>query len=74
MKYFFGDFATDGSDFDVADGNSYKDYTSDDDDLFSLHDASHSGVRDIREAWNAQTPISKPLIPTDRTRSKLASK
>ena len=45
--------------------NSYKDYYSDDDDLFSLDDASHSEVRDIWEAWNAQTPISKPLIPTD---------
>ena len=65
MEYFFGDFASDGSDFDAADGNSYKDYYSDDDDdLFSLHDAFHSEVRDIREAWNAQTPISKPLIPT----------
>jgi len=65
MKYFFGDFASDGSDFDATEDNSYKDYYSDDDDLFSLHDASHSEVRDIREAWNAQTPISKPLIPTE---------
>ena len=65
MEYFFGDFASDGSDFDAADGNSYKDYYSDDDDLFSLHDASDSEVRDTREAWNAQTPISKPLIPTE---------
>ena len=45
--------------------NSYKDCYSDDDDLFSLDDASHSKVRDIWEAWNAQTPISKPLIPTE---------
>ena len=65
MEYFFGDFASDGSDFDAGDGNSYKDYYSDDDDLFSLHDASHSEVRYVREAWNAQTPISKPLIPTE---------
>ena len=65
MEYFFGDFASDGSDFDAADGNSYKDYYSDDIDLFSLHDASHSEVRDIREAWNAQTPISKPIIQTE---------
>ena len=34
MEFFFGDFASDGSDFDAADGNSYKDYYSDDDDLF----------------------------------------
>ena len=46
---FFGDFASDGSYFDAADGNSYKDYYSDDDDLFSLDDVSHSEVRDIRE-------------------------
>jgi len=26
----------------AADGNSYKDYYSDDDDLFSLDDVSHS--------------------------------
>jgi len=74
MEYFFGDFASDGSDFDAADGNSYKDYYSDDDDLFSLHDASHSEVHDIREVSNAQTPISKPLIPTEinnRKRSKI---
>ena len=50
MEYFFGDFASDGSDFDAADGNSYKEYYSDDDDLFSLDDAFHSEVRDIREA------------------------
>ena len=25
MEIFFGDFASDGSDFDEADGNSYKD-------------------------------------------------
>ena len=74
MEYFFGDFASDGSDFDAADGNSYKDDYSDDNDLFSRHDASHSEVPDIREAWNAQTPISKPLIPTEinnRKRSKI---
>ena len=47
MEYFFADFASDGKDFDAADGNSYKDYYSDDDDLFSLHDASHSEVLDI---------------------------
>jgi len=47
---FFGDFASDESDFDAADGNSYKDYYSDDDDLFSLDDVSHIEVRDIREA------------------------
>ena len=29
------DFASDGSDFDAADGNWNKDYYSDDDDLFS---------------------------------------
>ena len=65
MEIFVGDFASDGSDFDAADGNSYKDYYSDDDDLFSLDDVSHSEVRDIREAWNAQTPISEPLNPTE---------
>ena len=65
MEFFFGDSASDGSDFDAADGNSYKDYYSDDDDLFSLDDVSHSEVRDIREAWNAQTPISEPLNPTE---------
>ena len=52
---FLGDFASDGSDFDAADGNSYKDYYSDDDDLFSLDDVSHSELRDVREAWNALT-------------------
>ncbi len=74
MEYFFGDFASDGSDFDAADGNSYKDYYSDDDDVFSLHDASHSEVLDIRETSNAQTSISKPLVPTEinnRKRSKI---
>ena len=34
MEIFLGDFASDGSYFDAADGNSYKDYYSDDDDLF----------------------------------------
>jgi len=53
MEIFFGDFASDGSDFDAAYVNSYKDYYSDDDDLFSLDDVPHSEVRDIREAWNA---------------------
>ena len=65
MENFFGDFASDGSDFDAADGNSYKDYYSDDDDLFSLDDVSHSEIHDIRKAWNAHTPISEPLIPTE---------
>ena len=46
-----------GSDFNAADGNS------DDDDLFSLDDTSE--VRDMREVWNAQTPISKPLSPKE---------
>ena len=74
MEYFFGDFASDGSNLDAADGNSYKDYYSDDDDLFSLHDAFRSEVLDIEETSNAQTPISKPLIPTEinnRKRSKI---
>ena len=65
MENFFGDFASDGSDFDAGDGNSYKDYYSDDDDLFSLDDVSHSEIHDIRKAWNAHTPISEPLIPTE---------
>jgi len=55
MENFWGDFASDGTDFDTADGNSYKDYYSGDDDLFSLDDVSHSEVRDMREAWNALT-------------------
>ena len=42
MEYIFGDFASDGSDFDAADGNSYKDYYSDDDDLCSFDDIFHS--------------------------------
>ncbi len=65
MEIFFGDFASDGSDFDAADGKLDKDSYSDDDDLFSLHNTSHSEECDIREAWNAQTPILKPLIPTE---------
>ena len=73
MENFFGDFASDGSDFDAADGNSYKDYYSDDDDLFSLHDASHSEVIDIRETSNAQTPIEtfNPTEINNRKRSKI---
>jgi len=50
MEFFLGDFASDASDFDAADGNSYKDYYSDDDNLFSLDDVSHSELRDI---WKA---------------------
>jgi len=53
MEIFLGDFSSDGSDFDAADGNSYKDHYSDDDDKFSLDDVSHSELRDMREAWNA---------------------
>ncbi len=62
IKHFFGDFASDGSDIDAANGNSYKDYYSDDDDLFSPHDASNSEVFDNREESNTQTPTSKPFI------------
>jgi len=61
---FIGDFASNGSDFDAADGNSYKDYYSDDDVLFSLHDVSHSELRDIRRAWNAQSSAQEAYIPT----------
>lgn len=60
MEIFFGNFASDGSDFDAADGNSYKDYYSDDDDLFSLDDVSFSEIDDNREAWNAQISVQVP--------------
>ena len=39
MEIFLDDFASDGSDFETPDGNSYKDYYSDY-DLFSLEDVS----------------------------------
>ena len=42
MEKFWGDFASDGLDFDAADGNSCKDYYSEDFDLFSLDDVSHN--------------------------------
>jgi len=65
IKNILGDFSYDGSDFDAADGNSYKDYYSDDDDLFPLVDVSHSELRDIKRAWNAQTSAQEALIPTE---------
>ena len=61
---FWDDFASDGLDFDAADGNSYKDYYSNDFDLFSLDDVSYNELRDIMEAWNAHTSMLEPFIPT----------
>ena len=54
MENVLGGFASDGSDFDVADGNSYQDYYSDD-DIFSLDDVPHRELRDIKKAWNTHT-------------------
>ena len=65
MEFFLGDFASDASDFDAADGNSYKDYYSDDDNLFSLDDVSHSELRDIWKAQNAQTSAQEAFISTE---------
>jgi len=65
MENVLGDFASDGSDFDAADGNSCEDYYSDDDNLFSLDDVSHSEFRDIRKVWNARTAVREPIIPTE---------
>jgi len=62
---FLDDFATNGSDFDTADGNSCKDYYSDDDELFLLHGVSRSELHDIKRAWNAQTRAQEPFIPTE---------
>jgi len=50
MEFCIGDFASDGSDFDATDGNSCKDYFSDDGDLFSIDDVFQSEVRDMRRA------------------------
>ena len=62
---FFCQFCIWRLDFDAVDYKSYKECYSDDDELFSLDDASHSDVRDIREAWNAQTSVQEPLTPTE---------
>jgi len=48
----------------AADNNPYKDYYSDDDDLFSFDDVSHSELRDMREALNALTAMQEAFIPT----------
>jgi len=65
MEIFKGNFASDGSDFDAADGNSYKDYYLEDDDLLSLDDVSHSELLDIRRAWNTRTRGQEAFIPTE---------
>lgn len=60
-----GNFASDRSDFDAADGDNCEHYYSDDDGLFSLDDFSCSELCDIRTLWNTQTRVQEDMLQTE---------
>ena len=66
------DLSSDGSDLAKFELGEDEIYFSDDGELFSLDDVTHTEVRDIRNHWSTQEQIHRPSIPTEiATRNRI---